>query len=356
MLARPERDSSVGGLATALQDLSRCRSGPEVLAVLARSACDLAGADLATVALRDGASCHYAAEEGTMTFGPTRRVALAASTSGRAMLQARTLVVADVEGGLEAGALERSIAARSLVVAPIRVADPLGALGVYWSEPHKGGADVAELLEALAESAVVALGNLASRSRLELSLRQRWRELQQAHERMVEAELERAMAVEEARRHRLVDELTGMHNRRGFLVLAEQQLKVLKRSGQLGAVVFMDIDGLALVNDADGHDAGDRLLTGAARALCATVRESDVLGRVGGDEFALLLACEDPGIPELVVGRIEAALADAGVHMTIGVAVCEPEGQATVEDLLATADGAMYRAKALRRGASGGWR
>jgi diguanylate cyclase (GGDEF)-like protein len=356
MTVRPERDSTVGGLAAAMADLACCRTDAEVLTVLARSARRLAGADLATVALRDGASCHYAVEEGTMTFGSTRRVALAASTSGRAMLQARTLVVGDVDDGPPAGAVERAIAARSLVVAPIRVADPFGAVGVYWDEAYQGGREVAELLEALAESTVVALGNLADRSRLEETLHRHSSELQQANERLLEVELERAMAVEEARRHSLVDALTGMRNRRGFLVLAEQQLKVLKRSGQFAAVVFMDLDGLALVNDAHGHDAGDRLLTDSARALCSTVRESDVLGRVGGDEFALLLACGDPGIPELVVHRIEEALDAAGVHMTIGVAVCEPEGPATVEDLLATADAAMYRAKALRRGSSGGWR
>jgi len=169
---------------------------------------------------------------------------------------------------------------------------------------------------------------------------------------LAEALLERRLAQEEAGRRSLVDELTGLHNRQGFFVLAEQQLRVLKRSKEFGALIVADIDGLRACNEALGHDAGDQLVATAAGALRSVTRTADVVARLGGDEFGVFLACDDPTVPELVVDRIERAAADAGVSLTIGVATGEPAGLATVEELVSTADAAMLRAKELRRAAT----
>src|SRR5205085_6171671 len=86
----------------------------------------------------------------------------------------------------------------------------------------------------------------------------------------------------------LQDELTGLYNRRGFLALAERQLKLARRSGRSLLLFFIDVDGLKDINDAFGHGEGDAALKCTAEALETTFRDSDVIARFGGDEFAAL--------------------------------------------------------------------
>src|SRR5215471_9810632 len=86
----------------------------------------------------------------------------------------------------------------------------------------------------------------------------------------------------------LKDELTGLYNRRGFLALADRQLKLARRSGRSLLLFFIDVDGLKEINDVFGHAEGDAALKCAAEALETTFRDSDVIARFGGDEFAVL--------------------------------------------------------------------
>jgi PAS domain S-box-containing protein len=86
----------------------------------------------------------------------------------------------------------------------------------------------------------------------------------------------------------LTDELTGLYNRRGFMTLAEQQLKVAKRERVSVVLLFIDVDGMKAANDHLGHQEGDALLIAAARVLRKSFREADLVGRLGGDEFAVL--------------------------------------------------------------------
>jgi diguanylate cyclase (GGDEF)-like protein len=85
----------------------------------------------------------------------------------------------------------------------------------------------------------------------------------------------------------LRDELTGLYNRRGFYVLAEQALRLARRAGEPFSVLFIDMDNLKRINDAQGHEAGSTLLQEMASILNATFRETDVIGRLGGDEFVV---------------------------------------------------------------------
>src|SRR5713226_10469939 len=86
----------------------------------------------------------------------------------------------------------------------------------------------------------------------------------------------------------LVDELTGLYNRRGFMAIAERQLKVGRRSGKGMLLFFIDVDDLKQINDSYGHAEGDRVLKHITEALEKTFRDSDVIARMGGDEFVVL--------------------------------------------------------------------
>ena len=151
----------------------------------------------------------------------------------------------------------------------------------------------------------------------------------------------------------LVDDVTGLHNRRSFLLLAEQALKEAIRAGRPVIALFLDVDGLKNINDTLGHREGDRALRLVARALRAACRESDIVSRLSGDEFAILLAeaYELDGLE----GRVRCRVAEAADGLTyplsvsIGVAHCEAGSECSLTDLFDRADRAMYEEKATKR-------
>lgn len=153
----------------------------------------------------------------------------------------------------------------------------------------------------------------------------------------------------------LQDELTGLYNRRGFLVLAERQLKLARRSGRSLLLFFIDVDGLKEINDLFGHGEGDAALKCAAEALETTFRDSDVIARLGGDEFAVL-AIEASGQSEATIReRLTEYLnsarrqdSDYRFSVSLGAARFDPWNQTSIRDLIAEADRAMYEQKRRR--------
>jgi len=151
----------------------------------------------------------------------------------------------------------------------------------------------------------------------------------------------------------LVDDLTGLYNRRGFFTLGQQQLKTADRAKMRMALLFADFDGLKQINDALGHSEGDRALSETADVLRETFRESDIIARIGGDEF-VVLAIETNGAPaEIIATRLqenlEAINAREGrrykLSLSMGIAHYDPARPCSIDDLLAQADRAMYEQK-----------
>ena len=149
------------------------------------------------------------------------------------------------------------------------------------------------------------------------------------------------------------DPLTGLPNRRLFLDRLEQEVKHAKRSGVPLALLFMDLDGFKEVNDSLGHEAGDRILCDVAERLADCVREDDTVGRLGGDEFTVILtAAKRRKDVEFVAQAIIDALAEpfkmaqqpVQISVSIGIAFY-PQDAALPVDLLQAADRAMYGAK-----------
>jgi len=151
----------------------------------------------------------------------------------------------------------------------------------------------------------------------------------------------------------LSDHLTGLHNRRGFFSFGLQQMKIAKRLKEDNYLVFLDIDNLKEVNDAHGHAVGDLLLQGVATILRSTLRESDVIGRIGGDEFAVL-AMRSKGIGERsLLSRIEEGVgafrikgnARLRLSVSMGLVNIDPQKYQQLDDFLAHADFLMYQQK-----------
>lgn len=148
------------------------------------------------------------------------------------------------------------------------------------------------------------------------------------------------------------DHLTGLYNRRGWFAVATHEIERARRARESRGVLFFDIDGLKQINDALGHPAGDRAIVDAARVLRRVSRTSDVLGRLSGDEFVLLLG--DASDPEVVRQRVLEALATRNADpdspfdlvLSVGGDVWRPDDGRELVDVVAQADLEMYADKA----------
>jgi two-component system, cell cycle response regulator len=181
-------------------------------------------------------------------------------------------------------------------------------------------------------------------------------------ERAIRYARERHRLLEEISALSLTDELTGLHNRRAFMTMADQRLQLLERTGSTCLLVFADVDGLKAANDTIGHEAGDRLLVDAARALEAAFRRSDLVARIGGDEFIVLADGASEVDVQSLLAKVQKQIdirngkAEPGapcLSISVG-ALSFSAGQATrLPDLIAEADARMLAHKNTRRRPSG---
>jgi diguanylate cyclase (GGDEF)-like protein/PAS domain S-box-containing protein len=169
---------------------------------------------------------------------------------------------------------------------------------------------------------------------------------------------ERKRTEETLRSLSLLDDLTGLYNRRGFLALAEQQVRLTQRTGHGFTLVFADLDGLKQINDTHGHKAGDEALRTVAEILKKSFRESDIIARLSGDEFTIL-ALEDYEAPAspAVTSRLWENLEEYkqqdsrpfDLSLSVGVVHFDPESGGSLEELISQADKAMYQDKQSKR-------
>ncbi len=146
-----------------------------------------------------------------------------------------------------------------------------------------------------------------------------------------------------------LDELTGLTNRRGLEVIAPHVLAYCRRAEHPASLLLFDLNGFKAVNDEHGHAEGDRVLRGFADALLGTFRDSDVVARVGGDEFCVLLSGareEEARRPlEELTARTAEAVAPHAVSFSVGITTLESEDRESFSALLAEADERMYADK-----------
>lgn len=151
----------------------------------------------------------------------------------------------------------------------------------------------------------------------------------------------------------LTDELTGLYNRRGFFLLAERQFKISVRSGRRLTLLYMDLDGMKRINDSFGHDQGDQVLRAVAEILIETFRSTDIIARIGGDEFTVLAINgeheSEKTILERLQQRVDLANSERGwkfkISLSIGIAHFLPDRPSSLSEMIATADREMYKEK-----------
>ena len=164
------------------------------------------------------------------------------------------------------------------------------------------------------------------------------------------AQLEKAR--EEAQRLTLIDDLTGLYNRRGFFTLSEQQWKLADRKNKKLVLLYCDLDNLKTINDNYGHLMVDQALITVAQLLKSTFRESDIIARMGGDEFAIL-AIEAETNGDRMINRLDEKLDELSesedlnlpISLSSGYAHYDPEEPKSIEEVLGEADIQMYAQK-----------
>ena len=145
------------------------------------------------------------------------------------------------------------------------------------------------------------------------------------------------------------DSLTPLLNRRAFVRELGRARTFAGRYGFPASLVYFDLDGFKALNDGHGHAAGDAALMAVAERLIANVRESDIVGRMGGDEFAVVLVQTDRATAETKAAILADAIETAGPGLRVSYGVRELDPEVEPETLIADADAAMFAAKRVRK-------
>lgn len=181
--------------------------------------------------------------------------------------------------------------------------------------------------------------------------------LQLLADKLYEKNLELEKTNERLRNLSLTDELTGLNNRRGFMILSNGLLKFARRANHPLCLLYIDMDSLKSINDTYGHAQGDTALTHFAHILTKTFRESDVIARMGGDEFAVLTIDATESNLNVIQARLQSnvdthnleAVRGYALSFSLGIIRVDLDSTFTVEALLAQADQAMYAHKKKRK-------
>jgi diguanylate cyclase (GGDEF)-like protein len=163
--------------------------------------------------------------------------------------------------------------------------------------------------------------------------------------------------VSQLREASILDELTGCYNRRGFTLMFHQEVKLASRIQQGFAILYVDVDNLKIINDAFGHHEGDRAIADTAELLRSTFREADVVSRIGGDEFAVLMIDVGERTSENYAVRLARNLEQFNelkqrpfrLDVSAGVTYFNPREPCSLEFLLGQADAAMYQHKSAKK-------
>lgn len=229
----------------------------------------------------------------------------------------------------------------TLVITPLYFMED--QLGMIIFEMKDIGKNIYEILSSQISSAFKSALLFQARERTEIRLRETLMELEDYNLKL------KSLAQK--------DELTGLYNRRGFLTLAGQQMRLAQRMNKSGMVFFIDLDGLKRINDTWGHDEGDSAIRASAEILRQTFRNMDILARMGGDEFTVFTVDTDEDFVSVLTRRIEQNIREYNrysgkpyqLSLSIGYASYTQDSQADVDSLMKAADSMLYNIKKIKK-------
>ncbi len=254
--------------------------------------------------------------------------------------QLRVLLLVGVVFGVLYGALHLDVRAVRRIVGVTAAAYLVALLLTSGGVPADLGY---ELLSGISISMLLVAAMLGGREIVRLREAAQARDLQN---------LQLSVALKRVEELALRDELTGLYNRRHLLDFVQAQLASANRGGPGFTLCYCDLDFFKRVNDRFGHECGDALLRAFADAARASVRTQDLVARLGGEEFVLVLVGANLSASMRIVERLRGATASIPVHpsavdyrVTLSVGIAQSRGHDTVDTLLRRADRALYEAK-----------
>ena len=173
---------------------------------------------------------------------------------------------------------------------------------------------------------------------------------------------EREEAEKALRNLTLTDDLTGLYNRRGFFTMVEHTLATTRRSGESSLLFYADLDGLKLINDTYGHYEGSAAIKTTAEILGRTFRNSDIVARIGGDEFAILAQNASENESAIILDRLKENFRTANsdesqpypLSLSVGIVLVDSRNRLSLDELICRADEAMYADKRSKKAARDG--
>jgi diguanylate cyclase (GGDEF)-like protein len=326
--------------------------------IVCAAAMDLLSADGASVLLSDGCG-RYPRYSTAKPGHDSGAGALELSAGGWALCHRCPVIVPDVaQDPRTPGEVYGPMQTESLVAVPIGgdlPSAPFGAIESHWLGTHAASQEEVQLLQLLAGLTALGLRGLMLRNRLEVCTRLRTTDQEAMSRRLLKGACERRQAEETAHRLALTDELTGLYNRRGLFELGVPLLRAGRSCGCPVYVLYADIDGLKVINDTHGHEAGDRLIQNAARSLQGALRAQDLLSRVGGDEFCAVLAGSqgDGSVFLERLARLATSDPASGIpSLSFGLARDDGQPSTDMRSLIQRADHVMYALKRWRKSPS----
>ena len=164
--------------------------------------------------------------------------------------------------------------------------------------------------------------------------------------------IERHEILENLYKTTIVDELTGLYNRRGLLTLGNQQVELAKRQNDDIFIFFLDLDGMKIINDTLGHEFGDKALVDTSKVMHKSFRTTDILSRIGGDEFVVVAVKAQYEFIPIIIDRVKDFVKQINeennkfeLSMSIGVSKVNLDAESPLEDAIRDADKKMYDAK-----------
>ena len=164
--------------------------------------------------------------------------------------------------------------------------------------------------------------------------------------------LERHDILQSLYRTTIIDELTGLYNRRGLHTLGNQQVELAKRHNDDIFIFYLDLDGMKSINDTLGHEFGDKALIDTSNIMHKTFRTTDILSRIGGDEFVVVVVKAQHEFIPIIIQRLKEYVAEINssnkkynLSISIGVSKVDLNNESPLDDAIQDADKEMYRAK-----------
>jgi diguanylate cyclase (GGDEF)-like protein len=332
------------------QNLCLARTLEEITRIVLVAVRELTSSDGATFVLLDNGFCYYVDENSVTPLWKGQRFPMNSCMGGWVILNRQPEIIEDASSDERISwPVYQTASIKSMAMVPIQTEEPVGAIGTYWSKQHQTTPEEVKLLQLLADNTAVAMTNMAMYRELERTLSDRSTALEIAKTSLQQETQERKAIEAEVRRISLTDELTGLHNWRGFQMVAEQQLRLAKRSQLYTSIMFIELNQFEFINQTFGHEFGEDAIVITANLLKRSLRNSDTLGRIEENQFVVLvqgyqLACK------VIQQRMETNLYQFNqtaqlpfqISLNIGVHSYDSDQTLSLDDLIKLAHTHIY--------------